>query len=42
VVADEELRAELRVRDHDTVMRYSWEETARRLFEVWLSLPPAT
>jgi len=42
VVADEELRAELRVRGQATVMRYSWEKTARRLFEIWLSLPPAT
>ena len=41
IVADEALRTDLRRRGTETVSRYSWDETARRLCELFLELGPA-
>jgi glycosyltransferase involved in cell wall biosynthesis len=42
VVADEALRADLRRRGNETASRYSWDEAARQLCELFLELGPAT
>jgi glycosyltransferase involved in cell wall biosynthesis len=42
VVSDEALRADLRRRGNQTASRYSWDETARRLCQLFLELGPAT
>lgn len=41
VLADEALRADLRRRGNETALRYSWDQTARRLCELFLELGPA-